>query len=159
MKTIHNELICSRPRIFTAGGTSKRKKERGFRPELMSETQDTSEVKQQLYIILFFFAEPAFSYTLLFLFVIPFAVLIRGFFKKRKDIILERSVCELISLTLLILAGVFHRRRCIHPGNLLLNCLCQTFLLHPGSDSTNIAINSLRLGLISLIRVELGSIY
>ena len=73
---------------------------------IVSETRGASEVKEIMYSILFFFTEPVFSYILLFLLVIPFVVLIGAFFKKRKDIILGSSVCVLISLTLLILAGV-----------------------------------------------------
>ena len=73
---------------------------------VVTETQGASEVKELLYGILFFFAEPAFSYILLFLLVIPFVILIGAFFKKRKDIILGSSACALISLTLLILVGV-----------------------------------------------------
>ncbi len=75
---------------------------------IVNETQGASEIKEVLYSMLFFFANPIYSYILLFLLVIPFVILIGAFFKKRNDIILGSSVCALISLTLLILVSVLN---------------------------------------------------
>ncbi|MFU8859071.1 MAG: hypothetical protein ACNA8K_01480 [Cyclonatronaceae bacterium] len=75
---------------------------------IIKETQGASQVKEVLYGMLFFFANPAFSYILLFFLVIPFVMLIGAFFKKRKDIILGSLICALISVTLLVVAVVFH---------------------------------------------------
>jgi len=72
---------------------------------IVSETQGASQIKEVLYSMLFFFANPVFSFILLFLIVIPFVILIGAIFKKRNDIILGSSVCVLISLTL-VLASV-----------------------------------------------------
>jgi hypothetical protein len=72
---------------------------------IVNETQGASQIIEVLYSMLFFFANPIFSYILLFLLVIPFVILIGAFFKKRSDIILGSTVCALISLTLLILVN------------------------------------------------------